>query len=34
MTVLHSALSFIEDNLPAYSEAKDKTNPLKENMTP
>ena len=34
MTVLHSALSFIEDNLPSYCENKDKTNPLKENLTP
>ena len=30
MTVLHAALSFIEENLPTYFEAKDKTNPLKE----
>ncbi|CDW81903.1 UNKNOWN [Stylonychia lemnae] len=34
MTVLHSALSFIEDNMPSYCESKEKTNPLKENMTP
>lgn len=34
MTVLHSALTFIEDSLPAYCEARDRTNPLKENLTP
>jgi hypothetical protein len=30
MTVLHSALAFIEENLPSYYESKDKTNPLQE----
>jgi Vacuolar sorting protein 9 (VPS9) domain len=30
MTVLHSALAFIEENLPSYFESKDKLNPLKE----
>ncbi len=30
MTVLHSALAFIEENLPTYYESKDKVNPLKE----
>ena len=30
MTVLLSALTFIEENLPQYYEARDKTNPLKE----
>ena len=30
MTVLHSALAFIEENLPAYFESKDKTSPLQE----
>ena len=30
MTVLHSALQFIEETLPTYYEGKDKTNPLKE----
>jgi hypothetical protein len=30
MTVLHSALAFIEDNLPSYYDSKDKVNPLKE----
>ena len=34
MTVLLSALTFIEESLPNYYEAKDKTNPLIENMTP
>lgn len=34
MTVLHSAMMFIEDNLPSYCEGKEKRNPLKENMTP
>jgi hypothetical protein len=34
MTVLHSAINFIEENLPSYYEAKDKKNPLKENLTP
>lgn len=34
MTVLHSAITFIEENLPSYYEAKDKKNPLKENFTP
>jgi hypothetical protein len=31
MTVLHSALAFIEENLPTYFESKDKTRPLQEN---
>jgi hypothetical protein len=30
MTVLHSALAFIEENLPTYFESKDKTSPLQE----
>jgi hypothetical protein len=30
MTVLHSALAFIEENLPTYYDGKDKNNPLKE----
>ena len=34
MTVLHSALAFIEETMPTYYEAKDKTNPLIENLTP
>lgn len=34
MTVLHSAINFIEENLPSYYESKDKKNPLKENLTP
>jgi hypothetical protein len=34
MTVLHSALVFIEENLPSYFDSKDKNNPLKENFTP
>ncbi len=34
LTVLHSAIVFIEENLPAYYEAKDKTKPLKEHYTP
>ncbi|CDW75334.1 UNKNOWN [Stylonychia lemnae] len=34
MTVLHSAMTFIEENLPSYYESKDKKNPLKENFTP
>ena len=34
MTVLHSALAFIEENLPSYYDSKDKTNPLNENLTP
>jgi len=32
MTVLHSALAFIEDNLPSYYDSKDKVNPLKEQV--
>ena len=34
LTVLHSAITFIEENLPTYYESKDKKNPLKENFTP
>jgi hypothetical protein len=34
MTVVHSALQFIEETLPSYYESRDKTNPLIENMTP
>jgi hypothetical protein len=35
MTALHSALVFIEENLPTFYEAKDKTNPLAgHNFTP
>lgn len=36
MTVLHSAMCFIEESLPSYYESKEKTNPLKEaaNYTP
>ena len=34
MTVLHSAMTFIEENLPSYYDSKDKKNPLKENFTP
>ena len=30
MTVLLSAMVFIEENLPSYYESKDKKNPLKE----
>jgi len=28
MTALHSALVFIEESLPSYYEAREKTNPL------
>ena len=34
MTVLLSAMSFIEENLPAYYDSKDKKSPLKEHFTP
>lgn len=34
LTVLHSAIIFIEENLPSYYDAKDKKNPLKEHFTP
>ena len=35
MTVLHSALVFIEENLPDYYESKDQgIHPLKQHMTP
>lgn len=34
LTVLHSALMFIEENLPSYYDSKDKKNPLKEHFTP
>lgn len=32
MTALHSALVFIEESLPTYYDAKDKTNPLKDHQ--
>jgi len=34
MTVLLSAMVFIEENLPSYYENKNKKNPLKEHQTP
>ena len=34
MTVLLSGLEFIENNINTYFESKEKTNPLKTNMTP
>ena len=35
MTVLHSAMTFIEENLPSYYDSKDTSkHPLKEHMTP
>jgi len=34
LTVLYSAMTFIEENLPSYYEQKDKKSPLKEHFTP